>query len=234
MVPVSTAESPIDDGAFGSGGHQPYDLALRDTSVTLYLREADDASFASTARLEIERFLGAADADDAELLSGAVGPVLDVGCGPGRLVHAAIMAGHLALGIDISPTAVAIAQEHGLPVLRRSIFDGLPAEGTWGTALLVDGNIGIGGNPEALLARCAELVDSEGGRVLVETHAEPTRDRAFDGVVVDDLSRESLPFPWAEVGAAALRHHARRTGWHLSREWTSRGRAFAEYERARP
>ena len=100
--------------------------------------------------------------------------MLDIGCGPGRFVHAAIMAGHLTLGIDISATAVRIAQEHGLPVLRRSVFQDLPGEGTWGTALLIDGNIGIGGDPAALLRRCAELVRDDDGRVLVETHPEPT------------------------------------------------------------
>lgn len=197
----------------------------------LYLRDASDEPSADTSRLDLDRFLAAADAGDAEALADASGPMLDVGCGPGRVVHAAIMAGHLALGIDVSRTAVDIAQEHGLPVLRRSVFHDLPAEGTWGTALLIDGNIGIGGDPEALLARCAELVRPDGGRVLVETHPDPSRDRAFDGIVVDDLRRESLPFPWAEVGAIALRGHARRAGWHLVREWVTHGRAFAEYVR---
>ncbi len=229
-MPVPTSKL-LDVGAFGSGGHEPYDRALRDPSVALYLREADEP-FAESARLDVERFLAAADADDAEAVSGTTGPVLDIGCGPGRLVHAAIMAGHIALGIDISQTAVEIAQEHGLPVLRRSIFHDLPAEGTWGTALLIDGNIGIGGDPDALLARCAELVRPEGGRVRVEAHPDPLRDRSFQGVIVDEFRRESSPFPWAEVGAAALRHHARRTGWALSREWTARGRTFAEFMRA--
>ena len=40
----------------------------------------------------------------------------------------------------------------GGPALRRSVFDPLPGEGRWGTALLLDGNIGIGGDPRALLA----------------------------------------------------------------------------------
>lgn len=203
--------------------------------MALYLCEAggEPGGYrgAGSSRLDVERFLAAADADDAEAVTGATGPVLDIGCGPGRLVHAAIMAGHLALGIDISPTAVEIAQENGLPVLRRSVFHALPAEGTWGTALLIDGNIGIGGDPEALLARCAELVRAEGGRVRVETHPDPLRDRRFQGVIVDELRRESLPFPWAEVGASSLRGHARRTGWELSRQWTARGRTFAEFVR---
>jgi hypothetical protein len=57
------------------------------------------------------------------------------------------------LGVDVSPAAVARAKGAGGAVLRRSVFDRLPAEGRWGTALLADGNIGIGGDPHALLRR---------------------------------------------------------------------------------
>jgi SAM-dependent methyltransferase len=183
-------------------------------------------------RLDVERFLAGADASDAAALAAATGPVLDIGCGPGRFVHAAIMAGHLTLGIDISETAVRIAQEHGLPVLCRSVFQELPGEGTWGTALLIDGNIGIGGDPVILLRRCAELIRDGDGRILVETHPDPARDRVFVGVLVDDLDHESPPFPWAEVGVRALHGYASAAGLVACREWSAHGRSFAEYARA--
>ncbi|CAN5577754.1 class I SAM-dependent methyltransferase [soil metagenome] len=227
-----TAAEPRAAGTFGSGAREPYDRALRDPARALFLREAGAEPSADVVRLEIERFLAGADASDVAVVEDATGPVLDIGCGPGRMVHAAIMAGHMTLGIDISPTAVRLAQEHGLPVLCRSIFQGLPAEGDWGTVLLIDGNIGIGGDPRALLARCAELVRNVGGRIFVEAHRETARDRVFDGVVVDDLDRESLPFPWAEVGAAALRRYARLAGLRPLRTWMSAGRPFMELGRA--
>jgi len=231
---VSAARTPP-TGAFDSGGREPYANALRDPARTVYLRPADDDVphdlSPDAVRLEIERFLAGADDGDADVLTSATGPVIDIGCGPGRFVHAAIMAGHLTLGIDISETAVRIAQEHGLPVLCRSVFQDLPGEGTWGTALLIDGNIGIGGDPVALLRRCADLVREVDGRVLVETHPDAARDRIFTGVLVDDLSRESLPFPWAEVGADALREYAAAADLTVTREWTVNGRAFAEYAR---
>jgi SAM-dependent methyltransferase len=214
-------------GVFGAGDRAPYDHALRDPGRTLYLHDADGG--ADPARLAVERFLAPADAEDVAVLADARGPIIDIGCGPGRFVHAAIMAGHLTLGIDISPTAVHIAQEQGLPVLCRSVFQDLPGEGTWGTALLIDGNIGIGGDPTALLMRCAQLVRGDQGRVLIETHPDRDRDRVFDGMLVDDLQRESLPFPWAEVGAEALRRYAAAAGLVLHREWTTQRRSFAEY-----
>ena len=41
----------------------------------------------------------------------------------------------------------------GGPALVRSVFETLPGEGRWDTVLLMDGNIGIGGDPAALLGR---------------------------------------------------------------------------------
>jgi SAM-dependent methyltransferase len=214
---------------FDASRDGPYARALRDPGRTLYLR---DVVTPEAVRLDVERFLAGADASDAAALAAATGPVLDIGCGPGRFVHAAIMAGHLTLGIDISETAVRIAQEHGLPVLCRSVFQELPGEGTWGTALLIDGNIGIGGDPVILLRRCAELIRDGDGRILVETHPDPARDRVFVGVLVDDLDHESPPFPWAEVGVRALLGYASAAGLVACREWSAHGRSFAEYARA--
>jgi len=212
--------------AFGAGESQPYELALTDPARVLHLHEY--RSDVAPVRLEVERFRAAADAVDAAIVRAVPGPLLDVGCGPGRLVHAAIMAGQLALGIDVSDAAVRIAQDRGLPVLCRSIFDDLPGAGTWGAALLIDGNIGIGGDPRALLARCAEMLRAD-GRVLVEAHTDPQRDRIFEGVLIDDLDRTSLPFPWAEVGLVSLRSYAIDAGLRAVREWTHAGRVFAEY-----
>lgn len=222
---------------FGAGKHEPYDHALRNPARSLFLGEATHARSGIGAltfsRVDIERFLGDADEDDLDAIARAAGPILDIGCGPGRMVKAAILGGELALGIDVSPVAVGIAQDRGLPVLRRSVFHELPSEGTWRTVTLLDGNIGIGGDPTALLERCAALVLGAGrGRILVETDPDPSRDRRFDAVVVDDLDRSSLPFPWAEVGPIALREYAAAAGLTLVREWSRRQRAFSEFARA--
>ena len=45
-------------------------------------------------------------------------------------------------GIDVSPVAVAQSEARGAAVLRRCVEARLPGEGRWGTALLIDGNIG--------------------------------------------------------------------------------------------
>ena len=120
-----------------------------------------------TRTLPVDVWLGRAGAVDERVLDRARGPVLDVGCGPGRHVHALARRGVLGVGVDVSPVAVALARRGGATVLEASIFDRLPGTGSWNSALLLDGNIGIGGSPDALLRRLVGLL-ARGGAVLVE------------------------------------------------------------------
>ena len=62
-----------------------------------------------TVRLPLDRYLGPADSGDLRLLDEVAGPVLDVGCGPGRHLHALARRGVFALGVDLSPVAVRLA-----------------------------------------------------------------------------------------------------------------------------
>ena len=62
--------------------------------------------------------------------------MIDVGCGPGRMVRALQHAGLAVLGIDISSVAVYAGSAGGGQVLQRDLADPLPGEGRWGTALL--------------------------------------------------------------------------------------------------
>ncbi|WFR68224.1 class I SAM-dependent methyltransferase [Curtobacterium flaccumfaciens] len=146
---------------------------------------------------------------------------------PGRMLVAARTLGIPALGVDVSADAVAIAQRSGGTALQGSVFDPIPDEGHWDTALVIDGNIGIGGDPAALLARCAEIV-RVGGRIVVETHTDRHADRSYTARVVDADGHESEGFPWAEVGVDALLDHAESVGLVARRSWTASGRTFCE------
>ena len=117
----------------------------------------------SLVPVALERYTSPADPTDEQLLADVRGPVLDVGCGPGRHLHALARRAVFALGVDLSPEAVSLARGGGGHVLLRSVFDELPGVGTWRTALLLDGNIGIGGTPERLLRRVGSLL-AAGGR----------------------------------------------------------------------
>jgi SAM-dependent methyltransferase len=161
------------------------------------------------------------------ILERGEGPVIDLGCGPGRMVRAAMSTGRHALGIDVSASAVELARSAGLPVLQASLFDALPDEGEWGQALLLDGNLGIGGDVVALLRRATALV-REGGVVVIEAHPRRRRDRHFDAVLVDEDGGTSESFPWAEMGADALVRAVRDAGLVVSARWALRGRTFVE------
>jgi SAM-dependent methyltransferase len=204
-------------------GGELYAAAL-DRGATLLLREEEGGS----RPVPVAAWLGVAGAVDERALARARGPVLDVGCGPGRHVHALARRGVLAVGIDISPVAVALARRRGATVLEASIFDRVPGAGTWRTALLLDGNIGIGGCPEALLARLAALLTT-GGTILVELEAPGTgvvsrRVRLENGATVGDW------FAWGSVGADAIQAPACGAGLGVGERWCDEGRWFAALE----
>jgi len=175
--------------------------------------------------LEVDRYMSAPSPAERELLKRVPSPVLDVGCGPGRHVLALLESGRLALGVDVAPSAVGIALQRGAPVLLRSIFDRVPAAGRWASTLLLDGNIGIGGSPHALLARLAELLRRE-GCVLAEVEAPGISTRALR-VRIESGGRVSPPFPWARVGVDNIGGVAFRAGFRLEEIWSAEGRWFA-------
>ncbi|MFI7575767.1 class I SAM-dependent methyltransferase [Micromonospora sp. NPDC049497] len=159
------------------------------------------------SELPVHRWHGPPEPATREVVARCGGPTLDVGCGPGRLTLALARAGHAAVGVDVSPYAVNLTRSRGVVALRRDVFAPLPAEGRWAHVLLMDGNIGIGGDPAALLARCRELIRPDGS-VLVELEAPGPGlwcgqarlvSRRADG----ELSRGSA-FRWARLDTRAV------------------------------
>lgn len=192
--------------------------------------------------LDPARWHGDPSTGEEALLAGVAGPVLDVGCGPGRLVLALARRAVMALGVDPAPAACALARDRGAPVLQRSVFDPLPGQGRWRTILLADGNVGIGGDPVRLLRRCRELL-AGGGTVLVEveapragrTHPPPPAARRDGGAGwwsyrarLERGSQHGPWFPWAVVGAEGIAGLASGSGLALLRlEAIAEGRWFA-------
>ncbi len=193
--------------------------------VTLYEAALDGADVVAVGPsgsmpLAVDVWTRDADPVDEFLVGLCEPPVLDVGCGPGRLVAALTARGVSALGIDVSAQAVARARARGAPALRRAVETALPGEGRWGSVLLADGNIGIGGHPAVLLARCRSLL-GPGGVVLVEADPDPDADVTLSLELRSADGRASRPLAWARAGTRALDRLApgcglRRTAtWHL-------------------
>ena len=180
---------------------------------------------AGVVALPVDRWHRTPSTGELDVLSRAVGPVLDVGCGPGRHVVALLRQGRLALGIDNSPAAVAVARRRGAPAVRASVFGDVPGAGGWETALLLDGNIGIGGDPVALLHRLRCVVAPSGG-VLAEVEPAHIRPGRFHARV-EHAGVIGQAFPWARVGWPQVAGLAAATGYAVEELWESEGRWFA-------
>lgn len=210
-----------------AGALAPYEHALR-AGAPLRLRSRSG----ELIELDLPRWLGGPDTADESVLARCRGPVLDVGCGPGRFVAALVARGVPALGVDIAEAAVALTRRQGHPALVRDVFAALPGEGRWPTVLVLDGNVGIGGDPQRLLARLATLL-APGGRAIVEAHPDRHRDARLRTRFADERGRPLGPeFPWAQVGMAALSAGAAAAGCAVAETWTVDRRPFAALRRA--
>lgn len=151
------------------------------------------------------RWFDTAQPAELRALARVVGPALDIGCGPGRHVEALTERGVPTLGIDITTQALTHARARSIPVLERCVFGTLPGTGRWRSALLLDGNLGIGGDPVRLLLRVRELL-TEDGMAIVEVEPPgaglaPCRVRFeignvagpwFDWIAIDTLGLEAV------------------------------------------
>jgi hypothetical protein len=110
------------------------------------------------------------------------------------------------------------------------VFDELPGAGGWRTALLLDGNIGIGGDPVRLLRRLRSLLCA-GGSVLLEL--EPPSAVSPVGRARIELGAECSDwFAWARVSARGVGTIASRAEMTVEREWSCGERWFARLRSA--
>ena len=208
-----------------AGALAPYETSLA-SAGTLSMQTDDGQSIV----LDIERYMAECDAADTTVMDRCRGPVLDVGCGPGRMVHALAERGLAALGVDIAPMAVELTRSRGVPVLLRDLFSRVPGEGRWPTALVLDGNIGIGGNVDRVLERLDTLLAAD-GRAVIETAPDAGTDEALQVRFAYDGVTTGPSFAWSVIGTTALAARAERAGFSLLDAWSCDGRFFAELGR---
>jgi SAM-dependent methyltransferase len=210
----------------GAGALAVYDSALRRAAAgrpaLLTLRDGHGAE----QRIDPALWCRPRLPGDAGLVARCSGPSLDIGCGPGRLTAALTASGTPALGIDVSAEAVRQARQRGAVALRRDVFRPLPGHGRWHSLLLADGNIGIGGDPGALLARCRELL-GPGGRLHAEVGAPGTTSWSGRATLHAAGAEAGAVLPWATVAADDLAAVAASAGLRVVTTWQEAGRWFA-------
>ncbi|MFC0032646.1 methyltransferase domain-containing protein [Micromonospora chaiyaphumensis] len=197
--------------------------ALRHGDATVHwLVHADG----TRRRLPVDRWHGPAEPATATVVSRCAGPTLDLGCGPGRLTVALARAGLVTVGVDVSARAVALTRARGAVAVQADLFRPLPAEGRWQHVVLLDGNIGIGGDPRRLLRRCRELLRADGS-VLVEL--DPPGSGAWQGRARVVSGRHRGPsFGWARLDTRAVHRTASAAGLAVREVFPADDRWFAE------
>ena len=158
----------------------------------------------------------------AELPAAAT--VLDLACGPGR--HAAYLAeqGLGVLGVDISAVAVTLTSATGAAAMQLNVLGDLPGRKGWDGLLLLDGNIGLSGDPRELLLRVTPLL-APGGRILIELDPDNMCDTRW--LQLSDGQQLSAPFCWARLNLAGLHHAAHHLSLDVLRSWKHKRRRFA-------
>ena len=218
-VPVE-ATAPVEADPARVLAHWLAEAPAREDLVPRLLRLADGRLLP----LPVGRWAGPADAADETLLARCAGPVLDVGCGPGRLTAALHLRGVEVLGLELVEDLPVLARAAGAPVVAGDVFDEVPRTGAWGTVLLADGNVGIGGDAARLLRRAARLL-APAGQVLLELHPGP--EAPAGPVRLEALGTTSAWFSWALLGTAGLPAAARTAGLRVTETWSAQGREFA-------
>ena len=131
------------------------------------------------------------------------------------------------LGIDVTSSAVRLARSRGATVIEASIFDPVPALAS-GQPVLLDGNIGVGGVPVALLIRVASVLRPR-ARTLVELGCPGTS----GGPELARVEHETFTGPWfgwTIVEATGIEVITARAGLKLERLWSAGDRWFARID----
>jgi SAM-dependent methyltransferase len=158
---------------------------------------------------------------EAKALSHAVGRILDIGCGAGRVMAYLQALGHDVVGIDIDAKLVELCRKRGLTRVSVSSYEQLTDVGTFETLLLMDRNIGMGGNTEGLLKLfelCHDLCCPQGLLIFDSVEVPPEYANPTPGVSEKRLrykygASEGPEFGWIHINDMNAKRILADAGW---------------------
>lgn len=172
---------------------------------------------------------GQPPADFALLDSVDEEPILDIGSGTGRHVEHLRARGLDAIGIDSSPSAIALARQAGVPCEIADVWDYTPTR-RFRTVTAFGGNLGIAGHRERLdgfLSRLASFLEPGGTLILTSVDWQKSTDphQSLDHTLCDKLdypgngerrlhygAARSQWFEWIRVAPGTLAEQVKRIG----------------------
>ncbi len=185
---------------------------------------------------------------EREAMKQVRGRVLDLGCGPGRHALYLQSKNHAVVGLDASPTQVALARIRGVEEVYlgnvRRIPKGL---GTFDTVLMLGNNLGLAGDVPHMRAFLRDLktVMRRGGRLVGHSRMPGTWSEDHLPYVKRNLARHRPPglltlrvryrgrigewFDLLVLSPEDLARIARQSGWELTHVIWGGGYAPGDY-----
>lgn len=176
------------------------------------------------------------------------GRVLDVGCGPGRHAIYLQKKGFRVVGIDASPTQVALAQIRGVQQVYRASVQRLPQGlGAFDTVLMMGNNLGLAGDVPRVrrFLRNLREITRKGARLIGHSRIPGTwsedhlpyvkwniRRRRPPGLVTLRVRYKGRVGDWFDLlllPPEELARLAQETGWELVRVIWEGGYAPGDY-----
>jgi len=171
---------------------------------------------------------------EREAMRWVRGRVLDLGCGPGRHALHLQRKGYEVVGLDASPTQIALARIRGVHEAYLGDLRRIPkALGTFDTALLLGNNLGLAGNMPRMrkFLRDLRVVLRRRGRLIGHSRIPGTWSEVHLPYVKRNLARGRPPglitlrvryqgrigdwFDLLLIPPEELARLARETGWEL-------------------